>query len=65
MLIQINTNKATTAFDLILIQNFSWTDGSVGKSVINFAVDTSSSVHIDGRTKNIFVLGEVKHQHKA
>ena len=33
-----------------------WADGSVGKSVIIFGVDNSSSVHIDDR--NILVLGE-------
>ena len=37
---------------------FLWTDGSVGKNIIIFGVDNSSSVHIDGRNKNILVLGE-------
>ena len=37
---------------------FSWTDGSMGRNVIIFGVDNSSSVHIDGRNKNILVLGE-------
>ena len=29
-----------------------------GENVIIFGVDNSSSVHIDGRKKNILVLGE-------
>ena len=37
---------------------FSWSDGSNGKSVIIFGVDKSSSVHIVGRKKNMLVLGE-------
>ena len=37
---------------------FSWTDGSMGKNVIIFGVDNSSSVHIDRRNKIILVLGE-------
>ena len=37
---------------------FSWTDGSVGENIIIFGVANSSSVHIDGRNKNILVLGE-------
>ena len=34
------------------------TDGSLGKNVIIFGVDNSSSVHSDRRHKNILVLGE-------
>ena len=37
---------------------FSWTDGGVGKNVIIFGADNSSSVHIDGRNKYILVLGQ-------
>ena len=37
---------------------FSWTDGRWGKNVIIFGVDNSSSVHINGKNKNILVLGE-------
>ena len=37
---------------------FSWTNGNVGKNVIIFGIDNSSYVHIDGRNKNILVLGE-------
>ena len=32
-------------------------DGSVGKNVIVFGVDMSSSVHIDNKKKDIFILG--------
>ena len=38
-----------------------WKDGSVG-SVIIFEVDNNSSVHNDGRNKNILVLGERRTQ---
>ena len=37
---------------------FSFTDGSVGKNVIIFWADMSSSVHIDNRNKDILILGE-------
>ena len=37
---------------------FSWTDGNYGKNVIIFGGDNSSSMHIDGKNKNILVLGE-------
>ena len=37
---------------------FSVTDGSVGKNVIIFRVDMSSSVHIDKNKKDILVLGK-------
>ena len=36
---------------------FSLTDGSVGKNVITFGVDMSSSVHIDNKKKDILILG--------
>ena len=36
---------------------FPWTDGSEGENAIIFGVD-NSSVHIDGRNKNILVLGK-------
>ena len=44
-----------------LRSEFSWKDGSVG-SVIIFEVDNNSSVHNDGRNKNILVLGEGRTQ---
>ena len=34
------------------------TDGSLGKNVIIFGADTSSSVHIDNKNKDILILGE-------
>ena len=37
---------------------FSLSDGSMGKNIINFGVDTSSSVHIDKKKKDISVLGK-------
>ena len=37
-------------------------DGSTGKNVIILGVDDSSPVHIDGRNKNILVLGHVPTQ---
>ena len=36
----------------------SFTDGSVGKNVIIFETDISSSVHIDDENKNILIFGE-------
>ena len=41
-----------------LCSQFLWTDGSMGKNVIIFEVDNNSSVDIDGRNKNLLVLGE-------
>ena len=37
---------------------FSFTDGSVGKNVIIFGADISSSVHIDNENKDTLILGE-------
>ena len=37
---------------------FSFTDASVGKTVIIFGADMSSSVHIDNKNKDILILGE-------
>ena len=37
---------------------FSFTDGSMGKNVIVFGADMSSSVHIDNENKDILILGE-------
>ena len=34
------------------------TDGSLGKNVIIFGADMSSSVHIDNKNKDILILGE-------
>ena len=37
-------------------------DGSLGKNVIIFRVDMSSSVHIDNKRKDILILGKVPTQ---
>ena len=37
---------------------FSLPDGSVDKNAIIFGVDMSSSVHIDNKGKDIFILGK-------
>ena len=37
---------------------FSFADGSMGKNVIIFGADMSSSVHIDNKYKDILILGE-------
>ena len=37
---------------------FTLPDSSEGKNVINFAVDMSSSVHIDNKKKDILILGK-------
>ena len=58
MLIQINTNIAATAESLILVQNFDFTDGSMGKNILIFGTDVSSSVHINNEGKDILILCE-------
>ena len=40
------------------LSEFSFTDRSMGKNVIIFGADMSSSVHIDNRKKDISILGE-------
>ena len=37
---------------------FSLPDGSMGKNIIIFEVDMSSSAHIDNKNKNILILGK-------
>ena len=37
---------------------FSFTDGSMGRNVIIFGADISSSVHIDNKSKDTLILGE-------
>ena len=37
---------------------FLFTDGSMGRNVIIFGADMSSSVHIDNKNKDILILGE-------
>ena len=41
---------------------FSFTDGGMGKNVIIFGADMSSSVYNDNKGKNILILGEVQTQ---
>ena len=38
--------------------SFSFPDGGMGQNVIIFGVDTSSSVHVDNKKKDILVLGK-------
>ena len=37
---------------------FSWTYGSMGRNIIIFGVDMSSSVHVGNKGKDILILGE-------
>ena len=37
---------------------FSFTEGSMGKNVIVFGGEMSSTGHIDNKKKNIFIIGE-------
>ena len=54
-MIQINANIATMTYIVFDPRSeFSWTDESTEKNVI-FGVDNSSSVHVNGRNKNIWV----------
>ena len=55
MLIQITANIATTAQDLILIQEFSFTERDMGKNVIISEADMSLSMHIDDKNKDILI----------
>ena len=41
---------------------FSLPDGSVGKNVIIFRFDMSTSVHTDNKGKDILILGKVQTQ---
>ena len=58
MLIQINTNIAATAQDLILVQNSNLQMEAWEKNVIIFGADISSSVHIDNKEKDMLIHGE-------
>ena len=44
--------------DLIDMDFFSYPSGGIGRNVINFGVDMSSSTKIDNRKKNILILGK-------
>ena len=41
---------------------FLFTDGKMGKNVIIFGADMSSSVHVNNKNKNILILGENQHK---
>ena len=65
MLIHIYTNTVATAKDVSLNRSlfslfieFSLTDGSMGRNIIIFGADKSSSVHFDHKNKDILILGE-------
>ena len=45
-------------FDLIEKEGFSFGSNGLGRNVIIFEADTSSSVHANNKTKNILVLGK-------
>ena len=51
MLIKINTIYSGYGFGFDLLSELSLLDGSVGKYVIIFGVDMSSSVHIANKKK--------------
>ena len=55
MLIYINRKIAPTAYSR---WEFSFTDECMGKNIIIFRVDMSSSVHVDNKNKGIIILGE-------
>ena len=57
MLIQINTNMAALAYDLIFAQNF-YLQMEAWENVIIFGDDMSSSVHIDNKNIDILILCE-------
>ena len=42
----------------VLSSEFLLPDGSVGKNIIVFGVDMSSSMHIDNKKKDILILGK-------
>ena len=42
---------------MILVQNF-YTNGSMGRNVIIFGADMSSSEHIDNKRKDVLIVGE-------
>ena len=54
MLMLITTN----ILDVVLILIIFSVANEFGRNVINFGVDTSSSVHVDNKKKNILIFGE-------
>ena len=57
-----NLNKYFTLGNCLFRIEFSFTDGSFGRNVINFGADMSSSVHIDHKGKDILILSEGRTQ---
>ena len=48
---------------MFLVQNFFiFTNGSMGRNIIYFRVDMSTSVHIDNKNEDILILGEEQTQ---
>ena len=57
MLIQISTHSSYGVGFGMRIE-CSFLDGTVGKNVIIFGADKSSSVHIDNKAKYILIIGK-------
>ena len=56
MLIQINTRGYGIGFDSC--SEFPFIDGSIGRNIIIFGADMSSSEHVDNINKDILILDE-------
>ena len=64
MLIQINANVAATAQDSLHVQNFHEQTLAQVKIILIFGAYMSSSVHIDNKNEDIFVVGKEGFQKK-
>ena len=53
MFIYINRNIAATAYSR---WEFTFADGCMGKNIIIFGVDISSSVHVDNKNNDIIII---------
>ena len=58
MLIQINEKFSGYGIKFNLRSKFPLLDSSMGKNVIIFEIDLSSSVHVDSKNKDILIFGE-------
>ena len=58
MLIQINKKFSGYGIKFNLRSKFPLPDSSMGKNVIIFEIDLSSSVHVDSKNKDILIFGE-------
>ena len=56
MLIQKNTNIVTNSIGFDSRSEFLFTDGSMGRNVIIFGADKSSSVHADNKNKAALIF---------